>query len=62
MPGRCSSGAGKPSDAFKSPFPNDQAARAANNGALPPDLTLIARSRAGKGFTGYEAPITSTPS
>jgi ubiquinol-cytochrome c reductase cytochrome c1 subunit len=46
--------AGKPSDTFKPPFPNEQAARAANNGALPPDLSLIARSRAGKGFTGYE--------
>jgi ubiquinol-cytochrome c reductase cytochrome c1 subunit len=45
---------GKASDAFKSPFPNDQAARAANNGALPPDLSLIARSRGGKGFVGYE--------
>jgi ubiquinol-cytochrome c reductase cytochrome c1 subunit len=45
---------GKASDAFKAPFPNDQAARVANNGALPPDLSLIARSRAGKGFTGYE--------
>jgi ubiquinol-cytochrome c reductase cytochrome c1 subunit len=46
--------AGKPSDAFKAPFANDQAARAANNGALPPDMSLLARSRAGKGFTGYE--------
>ena len=45
---------GKASDHFKAPFPNEQAARAANNGALPPDLSLIARSRAGKGFTGYE--------
>ena len=45
---------GKASDTFKPPFPNEQAARAANNGALPPDLSLIARSRAGKGFTGYE--------
>jgi len=45
---------GKPSDPFKAPFPNDQAARAANNGALPPDMSLLARSRAGKGFTGYE--------
>jgi ubiquinol-cytochrome c reductase cytochrome c1 subunit len=45
---------GKASDAFKSPFPNDEAARAANNGALPPDMSLLARSRAGKGFTGYE--------
>ena len=45
---------GKASDHFKAPFPNDQAARAANNGALPPDFSLIARSRAGKGFAGYE--------
>jgi len=45
---------GKPSDRFRSPFANDEAARAANNGALPPDMTLLARSRAGKGFFGYE--------
>ena len=45
---------GKPSDHFKAPFANDQAARAANNGALPPDMSLLARSRAGKGFLGYE--------
>jgi ubiquinol-cytochrome c reductase cytochrome b/c1 subunit len=36
-----------PSDRFKSPFANDQAARAANNGALPPDLSLIVRAREG---------------
>ncbi len=34
-----------PSDAFVSPFDNDQAARAANNGALPPDLSLIVKAR-----------------
>jgi ubiquinol-cytochrome c reductase cytochrome c1 subunit len=45
--------AGKPSDHFHAPFANEQAARAANNGALPPDLSLIAKSRAGKGFGGY---------
>jgi ubiquinol-cytochrome c reductase cytochrome c1 subunit len=38
---------GRPSDAFKAPFPNDQAARSANNGALPPDLSLMAKARAG---------------
>lgn len=37
---------GRPSDHFKSPFANDQAARAANGGALPPDLSLIVRARA----------------
>ena len=38
---------GKPSDMFVPPFPNDNAARAANNGALPPDLSLIVKSREG---------------
>lgn len=36
---------GRPSDRFKSPFPNDQAAKAANGGALPPDLSLITKAR-----------------
>ncbi|MCK8785522.1 cytochrome c1 [Roseomonas sp. NAR14] len=36
---------GRPSDRFRSPFPNEQAARAANNGALPPDLSLIVKAR-----------------
>jgi ubiquinol-cytochrome c reductase cytochrome c1 subunit len=45
---------GKPSDHFHAPFPNEQAARASNNGALPPDFSLIARSRAGAGFGAYE--------
>lgn len=36
-----------PADRFPSPFPNDQAARASNNGALPPDLSLIAKARVG---------------
>lgn len=44
----------KPSDRLKAPFANEQAARAANNGALPPDLSLIAKSRAGKGLFGHE--------
>ena len=45
---------GRPSDRFHAPFANEQAARAANNGALPPDLTLVAKSRAGAGFLGYD--------
>lgn len=36
-----------PSDRFHSPFPNEEAARAANGGALPPDLSLIAKARHG---------------
>ncbi|HEY4253497.1 MAG TPA: cytochrome c1 [Roseomonas sp.] len=38
---------GRPSDRFHSPFANDAAARAANNGALPPDLSLIVKAREG---------------
>ena len=34
-----------PSDRFPSPFANDVAARAANNNALPPDLSLITKAR-----------------
>jgi ubiquinol-cytochrome c reductase cytochrome c1 subunit len=34
-----------PSDRFPSPFANEVAARAANNNALPPDLSLMAKAR-----------------
>jgi ubiquinol-cytochrome c reductase cytochrome c1 subunit len=36
-----------PSDYFPSPFANETAARAANNNALPPDLSDLAKSREG---------------
>ena len=51
-----------PADHFKSPFPNDKAARAANNGALPPDHSLIEKAREGGAtyifalLTGYRDP------
>lgn len=38
---------GRPSDRFVPPFPNEQAARFANNGALPPDLSLMVKARHG---------------
>jgi ubiquinol-cytochrome c reductase cytochrome c1 subunit len=53
---------GRPSDALPSPFPNDKAAAAANGGAVPPDLSLVAKSRKGGPdylfalMTGYEEP------
>jgi ubiquinol-cytochrome c reductase cytochrome c1 subunit len=53
---------GLPSDPFKSPFPNDAAARAANNGALPPDQSLLEKAREGGAdyiyalLTGYADP------
>lgn len=45
---------GKPFDAFPSPFPNENAARASNNGAYPPDFSLLAKSRAtARGFPWF---------
>ncbi len=52
----------KPADHMPSPFPNEQAARVANNGAYPPDLSLIVDARAGGAdyvygvLTGYRDP------
>jgi ubiquinol-cytochrome c reductase cytochrome c1 subunit len=34
-----------PSDRFHAPFANEKAARAANNGAYPPDMSLIVKAR-----------------
>lgn len=51
---------GLPSDKFPRPFANDQQARAANGGALPPNLALVIKARhAGPDYvysllTGYE--------
>ena len=36
-----------PADHLRAPFPNDIAAKAANGGALPPDLSLIVKAREG---------------
>ena len=52
----------KASDKIPSPFKNDNAARASNNGALPPDLSLLVKGRDGhEGYiygilTGYQDP------
>ena len=53
----------RPTDRFINPFPNEQAARAANGGAYPPDQSLIVKARPGGAdyiyalLTGYaEAP------
>ena len=53
---------GRPPDRFPSPFPNDKAAAASNNGAVPPDLSLIVKARTGGAdyihglLTGYADP------
>lgn len=65
-----------PSDHFPNPYANETAARAANNNALPPDLSLITKARHDGGayvyslLTGYQNqpaellrkfPATKTP-
>lgn len=53
---------GLPSDHFVGPYANDNAAKASNNGALPPDLSLITKARHHGPdhvygiLTGYEDP------
>lgn len=57
-------------DRFPSPFPNEAAARASNGGALPPDLSVIAKAREGgpdyiysilTGFVQAPAGLAVTP-
>ena len=43
--GEAATRAATPADKFPSPFANDVAARAANNTAIPPDLSLMAKAR-----------------
>jgi ubiquinol-cytochrome c reductase cytochrome c1 subunit len=56
-----------PADRFPDPYPNEVAARAANNNALPPDLSLIAKARHGGPayvaslLTGYRNPPADLP-
>ncbi|NVK34539.1 MAG: cytochrome c1 [Rhodobacteraceae bacterium] len=41
-------------DRFPSPFPNEEAARASNGGAYPPDFSLLAKARAAhRGFPWF---------
>ena len=53
---------GLPADRFPSPFANTKAAAAANNGAVPPDLSLMVKARDGGAdyvhalLTGYADP------
>ena len=53
---------GRPSDKFKNPYPNVQAAIAANGGAYPPDMSVLVKARKGGAnyiysvLVGYEDP------
>lgn len=45
---------GRLSDRWPSPFPNEQAARASNGGAYPPDFSTLAKARTYEvGFPGF---------
>ena len=52
----------RPSDKFVSPYPNVQAATAANGGAYPPDMSVLVKARKGGSdyiysvLMGYEEP------
>tara|TARA_B100001057_G_scaffold344032_1_gene344974 strand:- start:265 stop:1047 length:783 start_codon:yes stop_codon:yes gene_type:complete len=53
---------GRPSDKFKSPYPNINASIAANGGAYPPDMSVLVKARPGGAnyiysvLMGYEEP------
>lgn len=49
----------KISDPILGPYDNEKAARAANNGALPPDLSLITKARTGA--AEYTGPLYGQP-
>jgi ubiquinol-cytochrome c reductase cytochrome c1 subunit len=56
-----------PADKFPDPYPNEVAARANNNNALPPDLSLMTKARHGGAayvaslLTGYRNPPANLP-
>jgi ubiquinol-cytochrome c reductase cytochrome c1 subunit len=56
-----------PADRIPSPYPNEVAARSANNNALPPDLSLMVKARHGGAayiyslLTGYTNPPANLP-
>ena len=65
--GEAATRAALPADRFPDPYPNETAARAANNNALPPDLSLIVKARHGGAeyiqslLLGYQEPPQNLP-
>ena len=65
--GEASSRPSIPADKFPKPFANDVAAGAANNNAIPPDLSLITKAREGGApyvyslLSGYSDPPAELP-
>ncbi|NRD88876.1 cytochrome c1 [Sphingopyxis sp. BSNA05] len=65
--GEMSTRSSLPADKFPKPFANNVAAAAANNNAIPPDLSLITKAREGGApyvyslLTGYQNPPANLP-
>ncbi len=65
--GEASTRPATPADRFPTPYANETAARAANNNAYPPDLSLITKAREGGApyiyslLTGYQNPPAKLP-
>jgi ubiquinol-cytochrome c reductase cytochrome c1 subunit len=53
---------GKLSDYMPPPYPNEEAARAGNAGALPPDLSLIVKARHGGVVSWFYQVFSTRPS
>jgi len=50
---------GRPSDYFPMPFPNEQMARMANGGGLPPDMSVLAKARTYHRFDYFPMDVLS---
>ena len=48
---------GRPADPFPKPFTNDAQARLANGGALPPDMSVLAKARSFERFNWFPADV-----
>lgn len=50
---------GKLADYMPAPYPNEEAARAGNNGGLPPDLSLMTKARHGGAVSYIDDDLTT---
>jgi len=48
---------GRPADPFPRPFPNEQTAKLANGGAVPPDMSVLAKARSYEPYDWFPADI-----
>lgn len=48
---------GRPADPFPKPFANDQLARVANGGGLPPDMSVLAKARSFEAYNWFPADV-----